>query len=317
MRIHRCALAVIERRGQSVNGPYMSPMDADEEDFLKRHVKKLRSSVDANHARGRFRAGSNLEAELQRLLVSDDKEFLEIAEKHASALAVAMEGTGNAKACVLALLVEGPIGGAQVASLLKLDAEIEAAQLDPTPAGVRLRILKELLPRPGDIQKGFSWPDPRAPKSEVIVLDKVVAGSSTKYFRDAFGLDVSPKAADTEAALIEEIATLPKGLVGPAVAAAENGGDAEDVVDRIRAVAPNFVPQSTALGSDGGLGGRIRPNFSGLAKRSFEANGIELKVPLDELDRVVTRADGPRYVTTIVTDTPLTEVDPESVGGRT
>jgi hypothetical protein len=225
-----------------------------------------------------------------------------------------MERTGNAKACVMALLTEGPDSGPTQVSLLKLDAEIEAAQLTQTSGGVRLRILQGLLPRPGEMQKGFSWPDPRTPRSTIIVLDKIVAGSSTKYFKDAFELDVSPKAADTESALVEEIAGLPIDSITAAVAAADSGGDAEEVVDRIRQAVPDFAPTADELGSAGALGGRIRPHFSTLATKTFQADGFELKVPLASMNRVTTRREGTQYVTTIVTDYPLTDpVDDQDV----
>lgn len=308
--IRRCALAVIEKQGKRVIGPSMSPIDAEEESFLRRHVDKLRATADSsNNARGRFRAGSFLEADIQRLLVADNAEFLAIADRHASALAAAMERTSNAKACVMALLVEDRAGSGAQVSLLKLDAEIEAAQLNQTEEGVHLKVYKDLLPKPGDIQKGFSWPDPREPRSSIIVLDIVVAGGSTKYFKDAFELDVSAKAAVTEAALVEELTAMPIDTVGIAIEVADAGGDAEEVVARIREVVPDFAPAAEELGADGALGGRIRPNFSSMATKTFEADGIELKVPLSALGQVVTRSVGGRYETTITTDFPLTPPD--------
>jgi hypothetical protein len=74
--IHKCALAVIEKRGQGVVGPSLNPVDPEEESFLHRHVEKLRAAVHTNHARGRFRSGSFLEVDIQNLLVATDADFL-------------------------------------------------------------------------------------------------------------------------------------------------------------------------------------------------------------------------------------------------
>jgi hypothetical protein len=305
--IRKCALAIIAQRGLSVEGPALSPLEPAEEGFLHRHAEELRATIDTSHARGRFRAGSFLAADLNRLLVADEAEFLQIAERHASRLASEMEKTGNAKACVLALIVEENEAQDLEVSLLKLDAEIEAAEMRRSGAQLRLHVYQDLLPRPGEIQKGFSWPDPRD-RSDVIVLDKNASGSSTLYFRDAFELDVSPKALDTENALVEELAMLPAQDREAAVAAANAGGDAEEVVERIQEVVPAFIPSSVQLGGDGSLPGRIRPNFAATARRVFRADGIELKVPITALDRVESRRDGARWITTIITDVPLIDL---------
>lgn len=302
--IQKCALAIIAKRGLSVEGPTLSSVDSEEEDFLRRHALELRATVGNSHARGRFRAGSFLQADLERLLVADDREFLQIAERHASRLAAEMEKTSNAKACVLALLVELADDQSLEVSLLKLDAEIEAAEMRRDAGQLRLHVYQDLLPRPGEIQKGFSWPDPRS-GSDVIVLDKNAAGSSTLYFRDAFEIDVSPKAVDTEAALVDAIASLPAPDRDSAVAAADPGGDAEEVVSRIRARVPGFAPTAAQLGGDGSLPGRIRPKFGVTAKRVFVADGIELKVPITALDRIESHREGDRWVTTITTDVRL------------
>jgi hypothetical protein len=312
--IRKCALAIIAKRGLSVEGPALSPLEPAEEGFLHRHIEELRATIDTSHARGRFRARSFLADDLNRLLVADDAEFLEIAERHASRLASEMEKTGNAKACVLALIVEENDARGLEVSLLKLDAEIEAAEMRRSGAQLRLHVYQDLLPRPGEIQKGFSWPDPRE-RSDVIVLDKNASGSSTLYFRDAFELDVSPKALDTENALVDELAALPPQAREAAVAAADAGGDAEEVVSRIREVVPDFSPTAAHLGGDGSLPGRIRPKFAATARRVFRADGIELKVPITALNRLESRREGARWITTIVTDVQLVDIgDDDGVG---
>ncbi|MHB1491401.1 MAG: hypothetical protein ACYCTH_13050 [Cellulomonas sp.] len=84
------------------------------------------------------------------------------------------------------------------------------------------------------------------------------------------------------------------------------GGEADQVVERIRRVTPAFQAQAAALGTDGSMPGTIRPSFVRQAKRTFKADEIELRVPLDQLDKIETRQVGTQYVTTITTRTPLT-----------
>ena len=43
--IHRCALAIVTKRGHSVIPPSLGTLEGDEEDFLQRHVAKLRSAT--------------------------------------------------------------------------------------------------------------------------------------------------------------------------------------------------------------------------------------------------------------------------------
>jgi len=191
--IHRCALAIITKRGHSVIPPSIGALEQDEEDFLHRHVERLRSAVKATDARGRLRHGSTLAADMADALTASDDDFLIFAGRLVDELAKAMKSVGNAPDCVVAILTEGK-DGPSTTSLLKLDAEIEAAQLKQTEQGIRLRVFKDLLPRPGDLQKGISWPDPRSPESEIIVLDHIKAGTAALYFQSAMRIDASPRA---------------------------------------------------------------------------------------------------------------------------
>jgi hypothetical protein len=307
--IHRCALAVITKRGHSVIPPSISALEKDEEDFLHRHIEKLRSAVKATDARGRLRPGSTLAADMADALTASDNDFLIFSGRLVDELAKAMKSVGNAPDCVVAVLTEGGQDEANTTSLLKLDAEIEAAQLKQTEQGIRLRVFQDLLPRPGDLQKGISWPDPRSPESEIIVLDHVKAGTAALYFQSAMRIDASPRAIDTERALLEAISELPEAQVAAAVAAASEGGTGERVVERIREHVPSFQPAAAELGAGGALAGPIRPGFSTTAMRTFTADGIELKIRLDRLPRVRTRLVGSEYRTTIVTSTPLTPIE--------
>ncbi|MEW1706301.1 hypothetical protein AB0230_03575 [Microbacterium sp. NPDC089190] len=311
--IEKCALAVITERGRNVISPTWSDLDDEEEDFLVRHVDRLRKTTNASETRGRFRPDSTLEDDFTTALTADRAQFVETAGRLVRQLADAMQGV-NSSSCVVALVVEARRGAAdRTVSLLKLDAEVEAAQLDRSGEGVRLRVFKDLLPRPGDIQKGLSWPDPRAPHSNLVVLDAVVEGTA-KYFQNAYRIDASPNARVTEKALIEQLSELPPTRIAAAAAAVGNGGDAEVVIERIRAQVPTFHATAPELGAGGSMPGMIRPQFALIAKKSFEADDIELKLPLARLAQVRTSQVGTDYETVIRTSTPLTPVQPSDVG---
>lgn len=306
MTILRCALAVITDRGHNVVPPSLSDLDPVEEDFLERHVAELRSQTGVGDARGRFRDTSSLSDDINSALAADGDAFVAIAARLVTQLAVAMQGV-NSSSCVVALIVQD-FAAERRFTLLKLDAEIEAAQLEQTADGIKLHVFDDLLPRPGDIQKGLSWPDPRSPDSDLIVLDRVRHGSAAKYFQLAFGIVASPRPKDTEDALMIELAQMSPTDAQLAVTAIGQGGPAEQVVARIRDVVPGFAPASHELVPVDGPPGYIRSSFDGTAPVKFQADGVQLSVPVSMRAAVETHREGTGYVTTIRTSTPLTPV---------
>ena len=306
MSITRCALAVITDRGHSVVAPTLSELDPAETDFLERHIDELRSQVSAGDARGRFRASSNLEIDIATALAGDEAAYLAVASRLVDQLATSMRSV-HTTSCVVALVAQVESGESRL-TLLKLDAEIEAAQLEQTADGIRLRVFDDLLPSPGDIQKGLSWPDPRAPDSELIVLDRVRRGSAARYFQTAFGLYASPRPKDTEDALMVEISILSPLDAETALSVVGDGGPADQVVARIREAVPSFSPTAQELVPHEGIAGFIRPAFDGTSAVKFEADGIQVSVPLRKRGSIQTVREGTGFVTTIRTSTPLTPI---------
>lgn len=315
--ILRCAIGVITKRGKNVIAPSLSELTDDEQDYLARHDDTLR----ARHSRDDavyclFRPGSPTKADLKLTLKGTDDAFVDVAARMTDALAKAMAGTSNAKDCVVLLMSGGEFETAKAdhVTFLKLDAQIEAARLRLAQSGssVRLQVFKDLLPEPGDLQKGFSWPDPRDPDSQVILHDTNRAAAV--YFGNAFGVDISSRALDTERALVDELLKqLGPGDAGRAAALVnESGGRADGVVARIVQAFPDFQPSAPALGVDGAVPGYVRPRHLEGRKAKFESDGIELHVPLGRLDAVSTRPEGAGYITTVRTSTPLTPPDDES-----
>jgi hypothetical protein len=263
--INRCALGLIADRGATVIDPALNELSTPEQDFLSRHVDGLRSrQSDDGTVYCTFSPTSTTEADLSSCLQTSDSDFVAIAKKMANALAATTQASPKAATtCVVALLTstEGDSSEPTVATFLKLDARIEAARLKRVQAssgGIRLEVFKDLLPAPGDLQKGFSWPDPRHPASSLIFHD-TNQGDAALYFPNAFSLRVSSKAAETEKVMVAELVKQygPK-RAGEVVATIDSeGGRADAVIARIPDSYGAFDPASRALGGGGALPGVI------------------------------------------------------------
>ncbi|MDY1004697.1 hypothetical protein [Curtobacterium sp. CFBP9011] len=304
--IEKCALGVITERGKKVLDPTWSNLGDHEEDFLRRHIDEVRATATDEQTRGRFRPDSSLESDLMAALdATEQSEFVDIAKRLVQKLATAMLPVAAKASCVVALIVSSDGDGKSV-TLLKLDAEIEAARLMQIMGEIRLEVFDDLLPSPGEIQKGISWPDPRQ-HSDLIIRDKqagAMAGTA-QYFLNAYKIDASPTAKLTEQALVKAMSVLAPSKVADAVAAAGDGGSANDVITRIHQDVPELDGSAKALGGHGAIPGIIRPSFATTSKQTYEAHGIELKVPLAEIGRVTSRQEGTVWVTEVRTDLPL------------
>lgn len=312
MKIYRCALGVILGRGERVIEPALSALSSTEEDFLNRHIVELRARDSGSGAvTARFRVASTKSLFVSALTCTDD-QFVGLATVWTQTLAAQMKQSARAKEdCVVALIGSGSStsSGAEHITYLKLDAQLEAARLELLEGGgaVRLEVFKDLLPAPGDLQKGASWPDTRAAHSDVIFHD-TNQGNAALYFANALGLAVSSKSLETEKDLVSNIVE----QLGPVEAAtviavvSPDGGRADEIVATIRASYPSFEPSARSLGVDGIPAGIVRPRQLEAMKHQFIADGIELKVPVNRLGQVQTTVEGDGYVTTVRTSTPLT-----------
>jgi hypothetical protein len=294
----------------------LSDLAEDEADFLQRHIDALRAdALKEDTPRGRFRSGSTLEEEFGALLARDCPRFEQIASGLVDSLAKAMRGTPRALDCVVALVTDGRRDSVpEHVSLLKLDAMIEAAQLEKVRSGIRLRVFRDLLPRPGELQKGLSWPDPRGAISQIIVKDRNF-GRTALYFQNAFGVDASPTALETEKAFVNAIAgSLRPTDAAEAMKLIEDGEPTETIMTRIKDHYPELEYDAAELGAGGALSGRLRSQGVKSQKKIFRADGIELRVPLDRLSQVETVECDGRYETRISTSVPLTPIT-RRVGG--
>ena len=309
--IHRCALGLISERGAKIISPTLNELTEPEQDFLNRHVSELRTRhSDPGGVYCRFSRTSTTGSDLEDALDASDERFVEIAGNMVTALAATTSAAPKAaEVCVVALLTSGEDGTGKPThtTFLKLDARTEAARLiQSAREGIRLEVYKELLPAPGEMQKGFSWPDPRTPASDVIFFDKNT-GDAAKYFPNSFLLSVSSSAAETEKYFAKELVEqLGATEARRAVALVDaQGGSADEVAKTVSDSFGRFAPEGRPVGTDGSTPGRIRPNFLGLQPIEYKADGIVLRIPVNRLESVESTVEGDQYITTIRTSTPL------------
>lgn len=292
-------LTFVSAKEEPLLPPELAELDAIEADFLERHVSALRGFADkAEGPRSKFQRGSNTKDLFATMLTTDAEGFVEGAGVIVERLVTQMRGSTTPKPGILAIVSSGENEAIHL-SVLKLEAIHEAAEFERRSRGrIKLKVLKELLPAPGGLKKGISWPDPRR-ASDAIVQDTNI--TSAQYFFNACQLDVSPKATETEKELFDALVSqVPKNQLRAAVAAAaRHSGPADRVIREIREELPELQADRRALGV-GGLAGPIREGQLLGRKVRLSADGIDITVPTDRLDRVSDPVqEGGQWIVTI------------------
>lgn len=281
MKIDRCALGIIQNRGNNAVEPSIVVVGANEQDYLARHVEKVRATSAAG-GRSLFRSRTQTEGHLK--VLADPATTVATFESRSrtlqTALARSMKTSTNAKDCVFAIVSasDDPPSTATHVSLLKLDAVVEAAQMQRlADKGVSFRVLRKLLPEPGKLQKALSWPDPRA-SSDVVVLDTNF--STAQYFENAFEVLVSPKSVEAEEQLLTILQQrLPQADFPAAVeAAAPLSGPLDEVLGALATEYPALAPAVASVATHDRPAGIVRKNKVAARHVVWRAPGVELRV---------------------------------------
>ena len=281
-------LTFVRRKEPLVTATSWAKLNGDDVDFLSRHVTMLRDAAGAeDQLITRFQPGSGIPALLGQLLTAAEGQFVGVSAALATRLQASMDQSTTPSPGVLAIIVSGADGAApQWASVLKLDAISEAASFAFDRGQVTLNVLRDLLPAPGQLQKGISWPDPRRAASDAIVIDR--NQSLGQYFFIAYELQVSPPPSVSERALGEAIVHgVSRDERAEAMQfAALLSGRADEVAAEVKQRFPSVQIDSKDLGADGALGGYIRPNKVAGHLTRFRGDGIVLTVPHERLVQV-------------------------------
>lgn len=293
----KICLAYIEPKAEPVLPSAVASLGTDEADYLERHVSALRDRAnDVDAQRSRFQSGADVPDLFEKLLSADDDTLVEITGTFATRLSNQMKVATNPNAGVFAVVITG--GGKETfVSVLKLDATHEAASFKQFAQGrVTITLLRRLLPSPGELQKGISWPDPR-PASDAVIRDRNI--QAAQYFLNAFQLEVGAKPSDTEKDLLSAITSLPATEVPQAFElAATKTGPAEKVVAELRTQYPNLEAIKPSL-QPGPKAGMVRPNKIAARRIRLVAEGIEILANPEYARLVTWKAEGDGYVITV------------------
>lgn len=302
MHILRVALGAIADRGAEVLSPTLVTLAGPaEQAFISGHVVKVRSHT---HARSAFVPGASVPGMLAGLGQADDARFTAAADSLQQMLVATMKQSTNASDCVTALVQahDGP-GTLEHFTVLKLDANVEAARRDLSQGVVSLEVLTELLPTPRDLQKGMSWPDPRA-DSDALLVD--TNGANAQYFENAYQVRVSPKSKQAEEELQRAIVThvpqqdLPQALQ----AASQLDGPADAILVALAQQHPSLLPVTQPISPPERPSGIVRLNKVAALPVVWRADGVELKVPAHRAADVEVTPTGGGYTLSIRLDSP-------------
>jgi hypothetical protein len=289
----RATLTFVKREQELVVATSMAELDAPDADFLARHVSKLREAAAEEDALlSRFHQGSGIPALMKSLLTVSDQEFIEISGGFATRLHESMKQSTKPGPGVLTIIASGDDEKTPtVSSVLKLDAIPELASYLLEAGQVKLSVVKDLLPAPGDLQKGISLPDGRG-TSDAVVIDR--NPSAARYFFNAYELQVSHSPRESEKALSDVIVKgVPREKRAEAMKfVAELSGPADKVAAQVKKQYPEVQIDRKELGAQGDLGGYIRPKKVAGHLTRFRGDGITVVVPYERLDRIT----GPEQV---------------------
>lgn len=301
MHIVRVALGAIANRGANQIPPNIVTLAGTaEQDFLARHVTKVR---DNNQARSFFAGGSAVPGLLARLSTDNGPDFVAGAGDLQRMLASTMRLSTNASDCVTALVhAQDTQGGPNHLTMLKLDANVEAARRDIVRGVVNLTVLSNLLPTPRDLQKALSWPDPRA-DSDVLMVDTNAANA--QYFENAYQVHVSPKSGEAEAEVQAAIvANVPQSDLARALQeASQLEGPADSVLRTLAQRHPSLSSAAQQSATAARPAGIVRRNKVAARPVVWRADGVELRVPADRATDVTVAHAGNGYVLSIRLDT--------------
>lgn len=292
MDVDRCAIGVIRKRGADLIDAQLITLGPAESDYFVRHVEKVRQS---STCRALFASPSAIPSLLSQAAVATDEALVQISVTLQHHLATSMRTATNAKDCVFAVVRGTELYGGITINLLKLDAVIEAGRFDMLKSGrLTFEVLHQLLPEPGELQKGLSWPDAR-PDSDVMMVDRNVV--SAMYFEHAFDVAVSMRSFDAERDVADRITARlsPEDVPGAIQAAGQLSGPADEVLRELGQQFPPLVDEANAVAGEPRPPGHIRSNKVASRRIVWRADGVEVHVPAESMANVAVSQIGDEW----------------------
>ena len=195
-------------RGAAPAAPWLRPGVAEVSDFLVDHVADLRKRATEGTAANASFADPADRQLIEDIRTGDDAAFLAAAGVLGTRLVAQMAPIGNAKPGLLlcATLHSDAIPPVASAAVLKLEVvSPHGAVLQMLDSGEEtLAAVKDVLDKPGDLQKGLVFPDAR-PSSEAVVGDKA-ALHEARYFLRAMGATLEAHGSGSARDLVKAVA---------------------------------------------------------------------------------------------------------------
>jgi hypothetical protein len=203
----RFCLSVV-RRGQPASRPTLGEDVAEVSDFLVSHVENLLEGAQSSLAPLTALVASDGNSHFDTLREGSDEEFLTAADSLTKTLVTEM-GRVN-KDGVLVCATFRKQNGDSLAAALKLQVVSDhGAVLEQLASGeMALSAVERVLDRPGELQKGLVYPDPRD-GSTAVVGDKANQREA-RYFLVAMGVEAEEHAKKALGVVVETLL----GVVG-------------------------------------------------------------------------------------------------------
>jgi hypothetical protein len=271
--------------------PVLHVVEASIENFLRAHIDDLLSKAKKNGAMppAQFTDGEAQEL-FRNLYRGTEGEFLESAHQLATRLIGRMNGA-TADGLLLALRAETDTDG-RVAGLLKLQVVAEnGAVLQRLESGeLQLSAVRDLLEKPGDLQKG-ALTATSLPDGEVYCADNKMPVAA-RYFPEAFGIRLFAKPSAATRTFFDIAQRLAPGLVTPIAESwpTLQPGTVRKVMGELGERIPEVTPelQEEMIGAlEASPRPVIRLDTTRRVKESYKIGGITLDGPIEEMRRKV------------------------------
>lgn len=233
----RFCLSVV-RRGQAASRPTLGEGVEEVSDFLVSHVKNLLEGASSGLApQTALLAGAGT-SPFDDLAAGSDDEFLAAADSLTKALVTEM-GRVNSKEGVLVCATFEEPDGAPSAAALKLQVVSDhGAVLEQLASGeMALSAVERVLDRPGELQKGLVYPDPRT-DSDAVIGDKANQREA-RYFLVAMGVEA------------EEHSRRALGAVAETLLGAVSQSARSTLIRQLGAAEPGPLKRVVAAATDG------------------------------------------------------------------
>jgi hypothetical protein len=259
------------------------------EGFLSAHVEDLIDKATKDDATPpALFTDPEAEELFRRLHIGTEAEFLDSADQLAARL-IAQMSKRTAEGLLVALRAEHASG--VVAGLLKLQVVAEqGAVLRRLESGqLQLSAVKDLLDKPGDLQKG-ALVTTSLPAGRLYCADR--KDNAAKYFPDAFGIRIFAKPSAATKMFFDAAQRLVPDLVAPIAQCWSDlqPGSVGDVISELGDAIPDLTPQlqeELIEALETAARPVLRLDTTRRVKEIYKAGGITISGPIEEMRQKV------------------------------